>query len=281
MSHLLHALMLRAAKPYVAGETLADALAMAHAAKARGATVTLGYWHDDAEPAEVVADTYIAAIAALADSDLDGRIAMKVPGLKGRMDLVDRVLGAGHAVGIGIDIDSHAPEQADEAFAAAGRGAPGQIGIAVPGRWAHGPDLAARAVEMGLRVRVVKGSWADPAAPRLDPATGYLAVTDRLATLPATVAVATHDAPLAAAALDRLAAAGTAHAQELLYGLPMEPAAAEGRNRGLAPRLYIPYGHAWVPYSLRRALQSPATLARFVQDLATGNRDGLPNPPGR
>lgn len=276
MKRLVHDLMLRAARPYVAGETLDDALAMAQEARARGCTVTLGYWHDEREEAGAVAARYLASLDALAEAGLDAHLAMKVPGLKDDPALIRRVLDAARERGIPVDIDSHAPEQAEAALAAAALGDPAMTGIALPGRWQDGQALAGRAAAMGLRLRLVKGSWPDPAAPQLDPAAGLLALARHLAGKARLVAVATHDAPLAGAALDRLSGAGAPHAQELLYGLPMGPAAAQGRARGVAPRIYIPYGHAWVPYSLRRALSSPATFPRLIRDLVTGNRDGLP-----
>lgn len=276
MKRLIRNLMLRAARPYVAGAELDDALRVAEAAAGRGCSVTLCYWHALDDPSEAVAARYVESLRAMSRAGLDARMSMKVPGLRDDHELIGAVMAEARAHGIPVDIDSHAPEQAEAAFAAAEAVGPDGVGIAIPGRWSFSPALADRAAAMGLRVRVIKGIWADPAAPRLDANQGCLAVIDRLAGQAREVAVASHDVPLAAEAFRRLKGAGTPVEQELLFGLPMDAPVAEARRAGLATRVYIPYGDAWVPYSLRRALADPRTLPRLARDLVTGHRDGLP-----
>ena len=90
--------------------------------------------------------------------------------------------------------------------------------------------------------------------------------------------VATHDIALAREAIRRLTAAGTHAEQELLFGLPMDASADVARAAGLRTRIYLAYGEAWIPYSIRSSLRHPRTLLRFFTDLATGHRDGLPKP---
>jgi proline dehydrogenase len=278
MKHQIRNMMLRAARPYVAGPRLEDALRMAEFARTRGCSVTLCYWHDENDPADAVADAYSATIRAVSRAGLNAHLAMKVPGLRDEASLIRSVMAEARAHGVPVDIDAHGPDQAEAAFAAAGIMGPDGLGMAIPGRWKSSVKLADRAVAAGLRVRVVKGSWVDPAAPRLDPAGGYLSVIDRLAGRCREVGVATHDPVLAGEAIRRLTAAGTPVEQELLYGLPMAAPFAVGRQAGVKTRVYIPYGDAWVPYSLRRAIRNPRTIVRLVTDLATGDRDGLPRP---
>ena len=163
-------------------------------------------------------------------------------------------------------------------YATAAEAGPEGLGIAIPGRWANSPALADRAVELGLRVRVVKGQWEDPADPDIDLKEGFLGVIDRLAGRCREVGVATHDVALASEAIRRLNAAGTPAEQELLFGLPMDASAQSARQAGLNTRIYIAYGEAWIPYSIRSALRHPRTMLTFLTDLATGHRDGLPKP---
>ena len=119
----------------------------------------------------------------------------------------------------------------------------------------------------GLAVRVVKGQWGDPNDPRRDMRAGFLEVVDRLAGGTAPVAVATHDVPLAAAVLQRLAAAGTSHSLELLFGLPRRAALELARARGVAVRVYVPYGAAYLPYALGRLRQNPRIAWWLLKDL--------------
>ena len=236
------------------------------------------YWNAPDDPADTVAEHYHAVIAAVARTGLDAHMAIKVPPLAPRPELIAEVLAKARAEGIAVDIDAHAPHEADLDYATAARAGPEGLGIAIPGRWANSPALADRAVDLGLRVRVVKGQWDDPAAPDIDLAEGYLAVIDRLAGRCREVGVATHDTGLAREAIRRLLAAGTRVEQELLFGLPMDASAEVARQAGLKTRIYLAYGEAWIPYSIRSAARHPRTLLRFATDLATGHRDGLPRP---
>lgn len=278
MNRLIEAVILRAARPYFAGTVLEDALRLATEAGARGYPVTLCYWNAPDDPADRIAKHYDAVIDVIARTGLDAHMAIKVPPFAKKPELIADVLARARAQGIAVDIDSHAPAEAEMDYATAAAAAPEGLGIAIPGRWASSPSLADRAVELGLRVRVVKGQWDDPEAPDIDLGEGFLAVIDRLAGRCREVGVATHDIPLAREAIRRLTAAGTQAEQELLFGLPMNASAEAARQAGLNTRIYIAYGEAWIPYSIGGAIRHPRTMVRFVTDLATGHRDGLPKP---
>jgi hypothetical protein len=56
---------------------------------------------------------------------------------------------------------------------------------------------AERIIDYGILVRIVKGQWADPSAPGLDPRRNYLDIIHRLSGRAAHVAIATHDRILA------------------------------------------------------------------------------------
>lgn len=278
MNRLIEAVVMRAARPYFAGTRLADAIALAREAGNRGYPVTLCYWNAPDDPADKVVRNYEAVIDAIAQNRLDAHMAIKVPPVLARPELISAVIAKARDNGVDVDIDAHAPHEAEADYEVAAKAGPEGMGIAIPGRWVSSPDLADRAVELGLRVRVVKGQWDDPADPDIDLAEGYLRVIDRLAGRCREVGVATHDTALAREAIRRLTAAGTRVEQELLFGLPMNPCADMARDAGLKTRIYIAYGDAWIPYSVRSAFRHPRTLLRFATDLATGHRDGLPKP---
>ena len=145
-----------------------------------------------------------------------------------------------------------------------------KLGCTLPGRWRRSLLDADRAVKLRLNVRVVKGQWVDPDEPNLDPAAGFLAVIDRLAGQASHVAVATHDPQLAGEGLRRLLAAGTSCEVELLFGLPMRRAIRVAREAGVPVRVYVPYGHAWLPYLLSQARQHPRVVWWLFQDLLLG-----------
>ena len=80
------------------------------------------------------------------------------------------------------------------------------------------------------------------------------------------MAVATHDAELAAQAQSRLAASGTACELELLCGLPRRRVMALARSRGLPVRFYVPFGQAWLPYAMHQLLRQPRLWPRLLKD---------------
>ena len=90
------------------------------------------------------------------------------------------------------------------------------------------------------------------------------------------VGVATHDAPLAAAAMEILAKAGTPFEQEFVFPLPIEPALEEGKRYAAKARVYLPYGSAWLPYSLKRAINNPIMLYWLARDALLGRTYKVP-----
>lgn len=300
------------------GSKLSDAITACRRFAGQGRTSTLGYFNADLEPPRAVADACLAALDAIGGAMSTGLaaapasgvtapvssqvtyISIKAPALGYDPALVGEIVDRARGIGVGVHFDSHAPHQADPTFAAmraalqrtsdgAGAGGPAgaagwSIGTTLPGRWPRSLDDAERAIELGLRVRVVKGQWVDPAAPAVDPRQGLLALVDRLAGRAREVAVASHDAPLAREALRRLQHAGTRVEMELLLGLPSQAALKVARELGVPVRIYVPFGVSWLPYALEHVKKNPyvarwavldATVGRFVTPpLLPGSRAG-------
>ena len=292
-----------AARLFVRGSRLSDAVAAGARLAARGRATTIGYFNADGDAPRAVADACLAALEAIgrAGGAQPARpyLSIKVPALGFDDALVGEIVDRAGRGGVGVHFDSHEADQADATFvaiaaaarrlpappAAAAEGdagaaagarderGPWRLGCTLPGRWPRSLDDAARAADLGLRVRVVKGQWADPAAPGVDPRRGFLEVIDRLAGRARQVAVASHDAPLAREALQRLRRAGTPTELELLLGLPMHGALRVAREMQAAVRIYLPFGVSWLPYALLHVQKNPrvawwalrdATVGRFV-----------------
>jgi proline dehydrogenase len=115
-------------------------------------------------------------------------------------------------------------------------------------------------------VRVVKGQWPDPSHP-VDPSEGFLRIIERLAGRARHVSVATHDPKVAKAGLSALLARGTACELELLYGLPVRAVLPIAKEAGVPVRVYLPYGHAWLPYVVYRLREEPRVAAWLLRDL--------------
>jgi hypothetical protein len=265
-------LLRRAARRYIAGPDLQDALRVAHQLAAQNAACTLGFWDAPNSPPRAVADHYLAALDALAASGLAGYLSIKLPSLDYSGALVGELAARALAHGRRLHFDSLAPETAertqgviDELVAAYPTL---ELGYTIAARWQRAPQDASWAAARRLRVRVVKGEWPDPCQDPADLRAAYLAVVDRLAGEAGEVSVASHDCSLAQQALSHLQARGTPCTLELLYGLPMRKAMALARSHGVPVRVYVPYGEAYAPYVLSQALRKPRLVWWLARDLA-------------
>lgn len=269
-------LLKQATRAYVAGDNLDDAIDMAGRVRDAGFSCTLCYWNDGTEEPNIVANEYLQILSKGAEQGLDLALAMKLPSLWERQEEADRVVKLARDLGLQVIFDSHDPHKSDDIIACLDKTGPKKMGWAIPGRWNRSLEDAEKAIELGVRVRVVKGQWADPTDPDIDLREGYLRVIERLAGRASFVGVATHDAPLARRAMEILAEAGTPFEQEFVFPLPIEPAMEEGKRFGAAARIYLPYGSAWLPYSLSRAFSNPAMLYWLARDTIMGRTFNVP-----
>ncbi|OLC32281.1 MAG: hypothetical protein AUH31_01120 [Armatimonadetes bacterium 13_1_40CM_64_14] len=276
LRHMLQAcwtpLATRAARHYIAGPDLADALRTCRQLSRLGFAGTVGYWNGDSESPRQLADTHLAALDALAREGLNCSISIKAPPLGFAQDLLTAIVERARRADVTIHFDSLAPEASDATFAMIAEALPQypRLGCTLPGRWRRSVHDADLAVELGVTVRVVKGQWVDPMRPDLDMRTGFLAVIDRLAGRAAHVGVATHDVELAREALRRLRAANTPCELELLLGLPTGLPLRTAAAAGAPVRFYIPYGHSALPYRLSQVPQTPRVAWWIVRDLLAG-----------
>jgi proline dehydrogenase len=261
-----------ASRAYVAGPELTDAIQTCHRFSERKIASTISYWNGDGDTTEKVAQIYIAALNALLMDRLDCYLSIKAPAIGFDRGLLAEVIKAGEKAGTGIHFDSLGPEDADRTFELiieSARSSPG-IGCTLPGRWQRSISDAPLAIDAGVKVRVVKGQWVDPDAPEIDLREGFLAVIDQLAGKARHVAVATHDPPLAREALRRLLASRTPCEMELLFGLPLKSVMRVARELGVPVRLYIPYGHSWLPYAFSQIQKNPRILWWVIRDTIWG-----------
>ncbi|MBI1764945.1 MAG: proline dehydrogenase [Acidobacteria bacterium] len=258
----------RASRAYVAGDELASAVRVCHQFAREGVSNTIAYWNSDHDAPRFVADTYLSALSVLADERLNSYLSIKAPALGLSNELVIELAEQGRRLNLGLHFDALGPEVADRTFEliAAARQQTPKVGCTLPGRWQRSLTDAEQAIQLGLRVRVVKGQWADPQQPELDPRAGFMAVIERLAGRAQHVAVATHDPFLACEAVQLLRASGTPCEIELLYGLPRKALLKVARALNVPVRLYVPYGEAWLPYRLSQVRRNPRVLWWVMRD---------------
>jgi proline dehydrogenase len=156
-----------------------------------------------------------------------------------------------------------------------------EVGIVLPSRWRRSLEDADRANDLGLVVRVVKGQSADPAEPDRDPRHGFTEVITKLAGRARCVRVASHNALVARESLSLLRAAGTRAELELLYGLPLGNQLALAREFNVPVRVYVAFGHAFLPYAMQSLRRHPGGVLRLLREAARGDcLSGFPVFPG-
>jgi proline dehydrogenase len=268
----LEPLLRRAAQHYIAGPKPDDARSMAKRLATGGFSSTLGFWDGTNDTPQGIQARYLDDVAWIAGSGLDSYASLKLPALKGCDPLIEPVVELAIEHGVRLHFDSHSTADADpmwhQALAAARRGA--KVSCTIPGRWRRSFDDCRQAVEAGIRVRVVKGQWADDRQPEADLREGFLAVVEALAGSGVQVALATHDAELAEAAIGRLRSSGTDCQWELLYGLAYRKPLTTASNLDVSVRFYIPYGEAYLPYCLSKVRQNPGLMGQLMLDAFSG-----------
>lgn len=275
-SSCLWPLARRAARGYIAGPELGDALRVSDQLGGHEFRSTVGFWDGEGDSPRSVADQYLAALDALAarrcevssDVGRDSYLSIKLPALRFSAELLGEVADHAAKQQVRLHFDSHGPETADatwQAIVALAASGP-ELSSTLPGRWRRSIDDAELAIAHGVTARVVKGQWRDIEQPEVDLREGFLNVIDRLAGRVPHVAVASHDAPLAAEALRRLRASETSCDLELLYGLPQRAALDVAAELDVPVRFYVPYGRAYLPYCLAQARRQPRLIWWLLRD---------------
>mgnify|MGYP000258151932 CR=1 FL=1 len=226
----------------------------------RGLRTSAGYFQPADAPAEAIVAAYRDLAARLREAGCDSYLSVKAPAF----GFDPAALAAIAAAGLDVVLDAHAEPQAAATLAMAAA-QPG-IGAVLPARWRRSLGDAEALRDAPVRLRIVKGEWADPAGDLADIDGAYRALVRVLAGRAAPVAIATHDPLLAEAALTMLKAAGTPCELEQLRGLPRRRTSALAARLGVPVRLYCPFGPGWWPYAIDKALARPYLPLWAVKD---------------
>ncbi len=283
----------RVARRFVAGETLGEALDVITTLNSRGMSVTLdhlGEAVDDPERSREAADAYIHALDAIHDRGLDASVSVKASqlGLPDDPDrarqLIGEIADAARRTGAHVTIDMEGSDltQATVDLVLALRSdGHDHVGCAVQAYLHRTVDDVRRLVADGASLRLCKGAYDEPAdiahQGREEIRDAYVqAAGTMLDALPdgPVPRFATHDHWLLhrvrAAARDR-GLDDTAFEVQALYGVRPDWQ-AELVRRGLALRVYVPFGTHWYPYLVRRMAERPANALFFLRALAAAAR---------
>jgi proline dehydrogenase len=149
---------------------------------------------------------------------------------------------------------------------------PGRVGTVLQAYLFRTADDAKRLVSEGIRIRLCKGAYKEPAsisfAEKSDTDKNYMELMVYLATSGVYCGLATHDEAI----VDRMCAVvaekkipKAAFEFQMLYGIRRDlqkRLAAEGYG----VRVYIPFGPEWYPYFMRRLAERPANVLFLIKN---------------
>jgi proline dehydrogenase len=270
----------RVASRYVAGETLEDALAAVRELNAKGAMATidvLGEEVGEREKAAAAVEEYVRVFAAISRDGLDANVSIKLTLLGLKIDQgfcrdnVERIALAARSHGnfVRIDMEDSSCTEPTLAIYRELHARHGNLGVVLQAYMRRTLADVAALPAQGASVRLCKGIYVEP---REIAWKGYetvranfVAALEKLLDQGVYVGIATHDEYLverAATLIDKHRLPRDGYEFQMLLGV--DPAL--GRillAAGHRLRVYVPYGHDWYPYSMRRLRENPE-VARHV-----------------
>jgi proline dehydrogenase len=267
---------------FVAGETLEAALPAIESLKSAGLRTTvdvLGESVSSAELAAAAADRYVATLPALASHGLDANVSVKLTQMGLELDRelcsanVMRILDAARAVDgfVRFDMEDHTQTDATLAIWQAAHEAYQRTGVVIQAALRRSSADVERILAAGGRVRLCKGAYDEPrSVAYVNKATvdaNYAKLMERLLLSGSYHALATHDPRLIARAIAIAERQGIGRDRfefQMLYGVRRDLQRMLVA-RGYAVRVYVPYGHEWYPYFMRRLAERPANVGFMLR----------------
>ncbi len=272
---------------FVAGETVDTALAAAKRLAADGLKTTLDRLGENVlTPAEArsAVDSYAATLNAMATAGLEPNISVKLTMLG--LDIDEDVaydnmvvlLETASAIDgfVRIDMEGSAYTKSTLSIAEAlHERFPDHVGTVIQAYLHRSDRDVERLIDRRMRVRLVKGAYAEPSSialqkPReIDDA--FVHLMERLLEDGRYPAIATHDPALIRATQGFALRMGIDRDRwefQMLYGVRREAQTALAAE-GYGMRIYVPFGSDWYPYFARRIAERPANLAFVLRQLVT------------
>jgi proline dehydrogenase len=272
---------------FVAGFEIDDALRVCSQVNAQGMHVTLdslGESVTNADEAHRAADVYHRLLDQIAARQLDSNISVKLTqmGLTQDPALAEQIALslAQHAYAtnnfVRIDMEDSALSQVTLDIVRRIHARPelqGCIGIVIQSYLYRSQADIERLIADGIRVRLCKGAYKEPAEvafpKKSDVDASYIKLSNLLLQSPIYHGLATHDEKMIAAAKSFAAQRGIDRSRfefQMLYGVRRDlqrKLVAEGYN----VRVYIPFGHEWYPYFMRRLAERPANVFFLAKNM--------------
>ena len=278
---------IRLSSRFIAGMEIDDALRVAEEVNKQGMTVSLdslGESVTSEAEARAAAEVYHKLLDAIAARKLKANISMKLTqmGLNLSPALAESIAEsvAQHAAKTGsfvrIDMEDSSLTQVTLDIVRRVHALPelrGSIGVVIQAYLFRSKSDIEQLLTDGIRVRLCKGAYKEPAEvafPRKqDVDANFVRLGKMLLDSPVYHGLATHDEAMIAAAK----AYATEHnidrsrfEFQMLYGIRRD-LQRQLVNEGYNVRVYVPFGSKWYAYFMRRLAERPANLLFLVRNL--------------
>ncbi|HTK05668.1 MAG TPA: proline dehydrogenase family protein [Ktedonobacteraceae bacterium] len=268
---------------FVAGELLTDALQATQELNAQGIQVALDLLGENvssADEAHQATGNYLAALDLVKDTGIDANISIKLTalGLDISQELCEQnlteILQAAQQrnVFVCVDMEGSAYTERTVALTLKMHTQFALVGTVIQAYLYRSRDDVGQLIKQGIRVRLVKGAYKEPASiayqQKSDVDSAYIELMHMLLAGGNFPAVATHDETILAEARNFVRNQGiqrTAFEFQMLYGI------RRNLQKQLVQwqynmRVYVPYGTQWYPYLMRRMAERPANLMFVVSN---------------
>jgi proline dehydrogenase len=270
---------------FIAGETIADAIAAVRQLQSQGLLSTLDYLGESVTSlaaADTATREYLQLIDAVDRADVERNLSLKLTQLGLDVDraiCVDnlrKILTAAERCRFFVRIDMESSAHTDatlDTFETVWRLGHRNVGVVLQSCLYRTEKDFDRVNALGARIRLVKGAYREPKSvahqQKSDVDAAYVRLARRLLTEGMYPAIATHDEAILNV-VTRFAAnraiAPETYEFQMLYGIRRD--LQHGfRNAGHRMRVYVPFGREWFPYFMRRLGERPANVAFVIRSL--------------
>lgn len=281
----------RATKPlsarFVAGMTLAEALAAARSVNAQGMTVSLDQLGENVsslEEASGCESAYIETLNQIHAAGLDANVSLKLTQFG--FDIseqacranVRRVAARAKELGSFVRIDMEGSNYTDRTLEVVKdiHAETGACGAVIQSYLKRSVTDVEELNSRGIRVRLCKGAYLEPASvayqEKGDVDLNFLVLARRLLTYGNYPGIATHDPCMIEGTLDFVKSQNIAADRfefQMLYGVRRD-LQRKLVDEGWRVRVYTPFGKAWYPYFMRRLAERPANVLFIAKALVNG-----------
>ena len=273
------------ARRYVAGETVEEAIEVARAIEQRKLLTTLNYLGEriqSAGAAEAATREYLAVLDKVLASDISRNLSLKLTQLGLGIDRdvcsdnLKRVLDAAQHANFFIRVDMESSASTDatlDILEMVWHHGYRDVGVVLQSSLYRSEDDVRRVNRIGARVRLVKGAYMEPKTiayrKKASVDAAFVRMMQILLTEGVSPAIATHDPRMIEATCIFAAERGLPQDTfefQMLYGVRRDLQASL-RAQGYPLRIYIPFGHEWFPYFMRRLGERPANVLFVLKSL--------------